>query len=144
MRSNIITKADRPEWLLTKQLNEIITSEINVKLNSFAILKSVLDLIVLHVLFGTTLWRHVNNTLNVCTALTTALKILVFGLIFLFRPFSFILDTFHNKIRQKMIFYLSDLLKQNGALNVKIHREIIRTASALLQNNARFGPPLFI
>jgi hypothetical protein len=73
---------------------------------------SYLDLIVLHVLLGNTLWRHVNNTLNVCTALTTELKILVFGFIFLVRPFSLILDSFHNIIRQKIVFYLSDFLNK--------------------------------
>jgi hypothetical protein len=34
-----------------------------------------------HALFGATLWRHVNNSLNVCTALITELKIFVFGAI---------------------------------------------------------------
>jgi hypothetical protein len=61
-----------------------------------------------HMLFGATLWRHVNNSLNVCTALITELKILVFRLIFLVRPFSIMLDSFQNKIQEKVVLYLSD------------------------------------
>jgi hypothetical protein len=37
----------------------------------------------------------------------TELKILVFGFI-LVRPFSIILDSFQNKIQQKVVLYLSD------------------------------------
>jgi hypothetical protein len=36
------------------------------------------------------------------------LKILVFGLIFLVRPFSIILDSFQNEIQRKVVLYLSD------------------------------------
>jgi hypothetical protein len=33
-------------------------------------------------------------------------------IIFLFKPFSFILDSFQNKIWQKIVFYLSDILNK--------------------------------
>jgi hypothetical protein len=38
----------------------------------------------------------------------TELKILVFGFIFLVRPFSIILDSFQNKVQQNVVFNLSD------------------------------------
>jgi hypothetical protein len=38
----------------------------------------------------------------------TKLKILVFGFILLVRPFSIILDSFQNKIQQKVVLFLSD------------------------------------
>jgi hypothetical protein len=44
--------------------------------------------------------------------LMTAWKILVFGFIFLVRPFSIMLDSFQNKIQQKVVIYLSDFLNK--------------------------------
>jgi hypothetical protein len=38
----------------------------------------------------------------------TELKILVFGFIFLVRPFSIIQDSFQIQIQQKSVLYLSD------------------------------------
>jgi hypothetical protein len=71
--------------------------------------------LVLHAIFGATLWRHVNNCLNVCTALITEFKILVFGLIFVVWPFSIILDrsSFQNKFN-KSCFVFIRFFKQNG------------------------------
>jgi hypothetical protein len=38
----------------------------------------------------------------------TELKVLVFGFIFLVRPFSILLDSFQNKIQQKSVLHVSD------------------------------------
>jgi hypothetical protein len=52
----------------------------------------------------------------------------VFGFIFLVRPFSFILDSFHNKIWQKKMFLFIRFFKQNGAFDF----HFLYTASVIL------------
>jgi hypothetical protein len=44
----------------------------------------------------------------------TQLNILVFGFIFLVRPFSITLDSFQNKIQQEVVLYLSDFSNKMG------------------------------
>jgi hypothetical protein len=38
----------------------------------------------------------------------------VFALIFLVRPFSIMLDSFQNKIQEKVVLYLSDFLNKTA------------------------------
>jgi hypothetical protein len=51
----------------------------------------------------------------------TELKILVFGFIFLVRPFSIILDSFQNKIQQKFVLYFQIFQTECRKKSVKIN-----------------------
>jgi hypothetical protein len=54
----------------------------------------------------------------------------VFGFFFIVRPFSFILDSFHIKIRQKIVF-VYQIFKQNGAFVIRYFIHSFRYSSSL-------------
>jgi hypothetical protein len=75
--------------------------------------------------FARDIWGYivsrVNNSLNAYTALMTEIKILVFGFIFLVRPFFIILDSFQNEIQQTVVLYFQIFQTKWRKKSVKIN-----------------------